>query len=134
MSDLPPDPDLPTTPSEPVATPPPVAEPAAAMPTAPPPPTVTYGQVPPTLNDIYYKPAPNILLFIITILSVMMTGVDIPRSAFPADGSIPFTYLLQHIFTGWCCSFTMNDQVFSFPFFFPCKIVMILYHLHWLPT
>src|SRR5215213_323805 len=34
----------------------------------------------------------NILLFMITILSVMMTGVDIPRAALPAEGSIPFAY------------------------------------------
>ena len=66
MSDLPPDPDLPTTPSEPVATPPPAAEPAATMPSAPPPPTVTYGQVPGTVNEVYYKTVANVLLTIIT--------------------------------------------------------------------
>ncbi len=55
----------------------------------------------------------NILLFIITILSVMMTGVDIPRSAFPADGSIPFTYLLQHIFTGWPFALAMLGILFT---------------------
>ena len=55
----------------------------------------------------------NILLFIITVLSVMITGVDIPRSALPADGSIPFTYLLQHIFTGWPFALAMLGILFT---------------------
>jgi membrane-associated protease RseP (regulator of RpoE activity) len=55
----------------------------------------------------------NIVLFIVTILSVMMTGVDIPRSAFPADGSIPFAYLLQHIFTGWPFALAMLGILFT---------------------
>jgi hypothetical protein len=38
----------------------------SASPPAPPPPVVTYGQVPSSLNDLFYKPWPNILLSIVT--------------------------------------------------------------------
>src|SRR5215213_8455527 len=39
----------------------------------------------------------NVVLFILTVLSVMLTGADIPISAMPADGSIPWMYMFQHI-------------------------------------
>lgn len=55
----------------------------------------------------------NILLFVITVFSVMITGVDVPRSALPADGSIPFAYLLQHIFTGWPFALAMLGILFT---------------------
>lgn len=54
----------------------------------------------------------NILLFIITVFSVMLTGVDIPASAIPSDGSFPFSYLAQHIFTGWPFALSMLGILF----------------------
>src|SRR5215510_4559125 len=42
----------------------------------------------------------NVLLFVLTVLAVMLTGADVPASAMPADGSFPWSYMFQHIFTG----------------------------------
>jgi membrane-associated protease RseP (regulator of RpoE activity) len=54
----------------------------------------------------------NIILFILTIFSVMLTGVDIPPEAIPADGAVPFSFLLQHIFTGWPFALSMVGILF----------------------
>ena len=78
MSDVPSSPDVPPLPSDPRepsspvgpgqadAGPGDVPPPVPAAPPAPPPPVVSYGQVPPTLNEVYYKTGINILLTIIT--------------------------------------------------------------------
>jgi membrane-associated protease RseP (regulator of RpoE activity) len=55
----------------------------------------------------------NIVLFILTILSVMLTGVNLPPEAIPADGSFPFMYLIQHIFTGWPFALSMLGILFT---------------------
>jgi membrane-associated protease RseP (regulator of RpoE activity) len=49
----------------------------------------------------------NAILFIVTVFSVMLMGVEIPPEAMPADGSFPFTLLLQNIFTGWPFALSM---------------------------
>ena len=49
----------------------------------------------------------NIILFILTIISMLLTGVEIPPSAIPADRSFPFQYLLLHILTGWPFALSM---------------------------
>jgi membrane-associated protease RseP (regulator of RpoE activity) len=49
----------------------------------------------------------NIILFILTILSVMMTGVDIPPEAMPADGLLTMPLLLRYILTGWPFALSM---------------------------
>lgn len=54
----------------------------------------------------------NIVLFILTVFSVMLTGVDIPPEAIPADGAIPFSFLIQHIFSGWPFALSMLGILF----------------------
>lgn len=55
----------------------------------------------------------NIILFILTIISMLLTGVEIPPSAVPADGSFPFQYLLLHIFSGWPFALSMMGILFA---------------------
>jgi Domain of unknown function (DUF4234) len=69
MSDVPPPPSgsEPTPPPPPPPAGPPSAPASvAAAPAAPPPPAVVYGVVPSTLDDVFYKPGLNILLYIVT--------------------------------------------------------------------
>ena len=55
----------------------------------------------------------NIILFILTVFSVMLTGVDIPELSIPADGSFPYSYLVRHIFTGWPFALSMMGILFA---------------------
>jgi membrane-associated protease RseP (regulator of RpoE activity) len=55
----------------------------------------------------------NFVLFILTVLSVMLMGVDMPAEAIPADGSFPFLYFIQHIFTGWPFALSMLGILFT---------------------
>ena len=55
----------------------------------------------------------NILLFILTVAGVMMTGVDVPPEAFPADGSFPLQYFIQHIWEGWPFAAAMLGILFT---------------------
>lgn len=54
----------------------------------------------------------NIVLFILTVFSVMLTGIDIPPEAIPADGSLPFSFLIRHIFSGWPFALSMLGILF----------------------
>jgi membrane-associated protease RseP (regulator of RpoE activity) len=54
----------------------------------------------------------NIVLFLLTIFSVMLTGVDVPPEAIPADGSFPFLFILQYIWTGWPFAASMLGILF----------------------
>jgi membrane-associated protease RseP (regulator of RpoE activity) len=55
----------------------------------------------------------NIILFVLTILSVMLTGMDVPASAFPADGSLSPTLLLRYLWTGWPFALSMLGILFA---------------------
>lgn len=55
----------------------------------------------------------NVVLFILTVFSVMLTGMDLPASAIPADGSFPFLYIIQHIFSGWPFALSMLGILFT---------------------
>jgi len=55
----------------------------------------------------------NITLFILTIISVMLTGMDIPPEAMPTDGSFPITALLRYIHTGWPFALSMMGILFA---------------------
>src|SRR5215208_4651202 len=55
----------------------------------------------------------NVVLFILTILSVMLTGTDIPATAMPANGSFPWLYAFQHIFSGWPFALSMLGILFT---------------------
>jgi Domain of unknown function (DUF4234) len=70
MSDVPPPPpdsgSTPPPPPPPVTAPIAPAAPVPAVPAAPPPPAMVYGVVPRSLDDVFYKPGVNILLYIVT--------------------------------------------------------------------
>jgi len=55
----------------------------------------------------------NLILFFLTILSVMLTGADVPAEAIPADGSFPWGYLLLNIFSGWPFALSMMGILFT---------------------
>lgn len=55
----------------------------------------------------------NIVLFILTVLSVMLTGMDIPPEAIPADGSFPLSAILRYIYTGWPFALSMMGILFA---------------------
>lgn len=55
----------------------------------------------------------NVVLFIITVLGVMLTGVDVPASAMPADGSFPWSYFFTHIWEGWPFALSMLGILFT---------------------
>ncbi len=59
--------------------------------------------VPPVKTRIFL----HALLFILTVFSMFLMGVDLPPEAFPADGSVPFLLLLKNIFTGWPFALSM---------------------------
>jgi membrane-associated protease RseP (regulator of RpoE activity) len=54
----------------------------------------------------------NIILFIITLFSIMLMGVDIPP-AVVADGSGTIPYLFLHIFSGWPFALSMMGILFA---------------------
>jgi len=55
----------------------------------------------------------NIVLFILTIFSVMLTGIHVPPEAIPADGSMPFSLLFRYILTGWPFALSMLGILFA---------------------
>lgn len=55
----------------------------------------------------------NIILFLLTILSVMLTGMDVPPDAIPADGSPSFTLMLRYLWTGWPFALSMLGILFA---------------------
>jgi membrane-associated protease RseP (regulator of RpoE activity) len=55
----------------------------------------------------------NIILFVLTIFSIMLTGVDIPPEAVPPGGSYPFLFVLRYIFTGWPFALSMMGILFA---------------------
>jgi membrane-associated protease RseP (regulator of RpoE activity) len=67
----------------------------------------------PTAPRVNRRVQVNVILFILTIISVMLTGVDIPPEAVSANGSFPFLYLLQNLFTGWPFALSMMGILFA---------------------
>ena len=55
----------------------------------------------------------NIVLFILTILSVMLTGMDVPPNAIGADGSPSLPLLLRYLWTGWPFALSMLGILFA---------------------
>ncbi len=55
----------------------------------------------------------NIILFVITLFSVMFMGVVIPPEVMPADGSFPTLYVLMHILEGWPFALSMMGILFT---------------------
>jgi membrane-associated protease RseP (regulator of RpoE activity) len=54
----------------------------------------------------------NIILFIITLFSIMLMGVDLPAEVV-ADGSGTIPYLFLHIFSGWPFALSMMGILFA---------------------
>jgi Domain of unknown function (DUF4234) len=125
MSDVPPNPDVPPLPSDPrdAPTPPAPSSPpgpadavpaAPAPPPAPPPPVITYGQVPPTLNEVYYKTGINILLTILTCgiwfcVYAYRTHGDLKRYNGDGLGEVPG--LLLGLFISPVVMFTIPNEI-----------------------
>ena len=55
----------------------------------------------------------NIILFIATVFSVMLMGVDVPPEAIPAGGSVSLPLLLRYLFTGWPFALSMLGILFT---------------------
>jgi membrane-associated protease RseP (regulator of RpoE activity) len=55
----------------------------------------------------------NIILFVLTVLSVMLMGVDIPPHALSADGAASISYLFLHILSGWPFALSMMGILFA---------------------
>ena len=55
----------------------------------------------------------NIILFILTILSVMLMGADVPPEAIPENGSVSIPLLLRYLFTGWPFALSMLGILFA---------------------
>src|SRR5215207_2619364 len=55
----------------------------------------------------------NVILFILTVISAMLTRMNIPPEAIPADGSLPVSVLLRYIFTGWPFALSMMGILFA---------------------
>src|SRR5688572_1310704 len=55
----------------------------------------------------------NIILFVLTVISVMLTGMDIPPEAMPSNGSFPLSAILRYIYTGWPFALSMMGILFA---------------------
>jgi len=55
----------------------------------------------------------NIILFILTVFSVMLTGADVPPGAIPANAAFPLSYLFRYILTGWPFALSMMGILFT---------------------
>lgn len=55
----------------------------------------------------------NILLFILTFLSMMLMGVDVPAEAVTRNESSVILFLFQYIFTGWPFAVSMMGILFA---------------------
>ena len=66
--------------------------------------------VPPPVNRRIHV---NIILFVLTVLSIMLTGVDVPPESIPADGSFPLLYIFKYILSGWPFALSMMGILFT---------------------
>lgn len=55
----------------------------------------------------------NIILFILTVFSVMLTGVEVPPDAIPANGVQSLPDMFRYIFTGWPFALSMMGILFA---------------------
>jgi len=55
----------------------------------------------------------NVILFVLTVFSMLLMGVDIPLESLPADCSYPFSLVLYNIFTGWPFALSMMGILFA---------------------
>lgn len=55
----------------------------------------------------------NLILFVLTVFSMMLTGVDVPPEMIPADGSYPWSYVFLNILSGWPFALSMMGILFA---------------------
>ena len=55
----------------------------------------------------------NIILFILTVFSMLFVWVDIPPEALPANGLFPITLIIKYIFSGWPFALSMMGILFA---------------------
>ena len=55
----------------------------------------------------------NVVLFILTIISMLLMGVDVPRESLPSDGSFPLSLLFLNILSGWPFALSMMGILFA---------------------
>ena len=55
----------------------------------------------------------NVILFILTIISMLFVWMDIPPEAIPANGSLPLTLILKYFFSGWPFALSMMGILFT---------------------
>jgi len=55
----------------------------------------------------------NIILFILTVISVMLTGMDVPADAVSTDGPFLLPFLLRYLWTGWPFALSMMGILFA---------------------
>lgn len=65
--------------------------------------------IPATSSRLYI----NIILFILTVLSMMLTGVDVPQEMISADGSYPWGYVFLNVLSGWPFALSMMGILFA---------------------
>jgi membrane-associated protease RseP (regulator of RpoE activity) len=65
---------------------------------------------PPKLSARLYI---NLILFILTVISVMLTGMDVPPNAIPTDGPPSIGLLFRYIWTGWPFALSMMGILFA---------------------
>ena len=82
----------------------------------------------------------NLVLFVLTVLSMMLIGVDVPAGAVSGDESSTFRFLYRNILTGWPFALSMMGILFthemghylmcryykvpaSLPFFLPAPLI-----------
>ena len=55
----------------------------------------------------FYRVLVNIILFVLTVISVMLTGIDVPPDAIPPDSPFSLPFLLRYLWTGWPFALSM---------------------------
>ena len=66
----------------------------------------------------------NVILFILTVISMLLMGVDIPAESIPADGSLPLSLFFLNILSGWPFALSMMGILFAHEMghYVACKI------------
>ena len=55
----------------------------------------------------------NLILFVLTVFSMMLMGVDVPQGAAPADEASTIQFLFRHILSGWPFALSMMGILFA---------------------
>ena len=55
----------------------------------------------------------NVILFVLTIISMLFVWMDVPPEAIPTSGSLPVTLILKYFFSGWPFALSMMGILFT---------------------